>query len=80
MSDEIEATVAPRDYKAEIIDIVRGEMPEGDMLEALLDYHENDIAAALAELDVGERASSTMLLTLKRSRAYSNTRTTSVNI
>ncbi len=56
MSDEIEATVAPRDYKAEIIDIVRGEMPEGDMLEALLDYHENDIAAALAELDVGERA------------------------
>ena len=39
-------TVHP-DYKAEIVDIIRGNLTPGLKRDRLLTYHENDIAVAL---------------------------------
>ena len=50
MSDEMEATVFSRDYRQEIVQIMQGDMGLSDVREALLQYHENDIAAALTDL------------------------------
>lgn len=43
------------DYEAEIIDIIRGNEPAYVKKEKLNDYHENDIASVLEDLDVNER-------------------------
>lgn len=43
------------DYESEITDIIRGKYSPGIIREKLGDYHENDIAAVLDKLTVGER-------------------------
>ncbi len=53
--DEKDISLLLRNYKAEIVQIVRRNLASVDMLEALLDYHENDVAAALGELEPEER-------------------------
>ena len=45
-----------RDYATEIADIIRSNLAPKLIREKLLDYHENDIAAALAELKKEERS------------------------
>lgn len=55
MVNEIKVIAAPRDYKSEIIQIVQSDLKLPDMLEQLLNYHENDIAAALTDLNPEER-------------------------
>lgn len=57
MSEEFEEKVSLRDYKAEILQILRSDFTASDVQEELLRYHENDIAAALAELQQEERQS-----------------------
>lgn len=44
------------DYKAEIVSIIKSNLTPKLMRERLLDYHENDIAAALALLQPDERS------------------------
>lgn len=48
-------TVHP-DYKAEIVDIIRGNLTPGLKRDRLLTYHENDIAVALELLTADERS------------------------
>lgn len=43
------------DYKTEIAEIVKSEQSDEVIREKLLDYHENDIASALEELDEADR-------------------------
>lgn len=43
------------DYKREIAEIIRGKLTPKLMQERILDYHENDIAAAMELMDKGER-------------------------
>jgi magnesium transporter len=57
MLEEFEEKVSLRDYKAEILQILRSDFTASDVQEELLKYHENDIAAALAELQQEERQS-----------------------
>lgn len=57
MLEEFEEKVSLRDYKAEILQILRSDFTASDVQEELLRYHENDIAAALAELQQEERQS-----------------------
>jgi len=45
-----------RDYQTEIADIIRSNLAPKLIREKLLDYHDNDIAAALAELKKEERS------------------------
>ena len=54
------------DYEAEIIDIIRGNEPAYVKKEKLNDYHENDIASVLEDLDVNERRRLYALLGLDR--------------
>ena len=54
MSSEIEG-VFSRDYKSEIIQIIRSDLSVLDMTEELSKYHENDIASALEDLQESER-------------------------
>ncbi len=55
MFEEKNVSTLLRDYKAEIIQLVQSNLSPSDIPEALLDYHENDIAAALADLEAEER-------------------------
>ena len=43
------------DYKGEIVEIIRGNLTPKLMKARILDYHENDIAAAMELLEKGER-------------------------
>ena len=43
------------DYKVEIVEIIRGNLTPKLMKARILDYHENDIAAAMELLEKGER-------------------------
>ena len=44
------------DYKVEVAQLVRGNLAPRQMAERLLDYHENDVAAALELLKKEERS------------------------
>ena len=44
-----------REYRAEIIEIIRGDGTDEEIKLALEEYHDNDIAAALEELSTEER-------------------------
>ncbi|MBQ1261639.1 MAG: magnesium transporter, partial [Clostridia bacterium] len=44
-----------RDYQAEIVEILRGNLTPKHMRQKLLDYHENDIAQALERLETDGR-------------------------
>ena len=44
-----------KNYVQEILDIIHSGLPEAEMAERLSDYHENDIADALASLTAAER-------------------------
>lgn len=51
MSNEMETTVFLRDYRQEIVQLLQEDMNLSEVREALLQYHENDIAAALADTE-----------------------------
>ena len=55
MNAETNVNITHRDYATEIADIIRSNLAPKLIREKLLDYHENDIAAALAELKKEER-------------------------
>lgn len=55
MADEIEVTASLPDYRSEIVKILKSDLSLPDTPEELLKYHENDIAAALADLQEDER-------------------------
>lgn len=55
MQFEKDINTLMRDYKTEIVQIIQGNLSAPDMREALLDYHDNDIAIALADLQTEER-------------------------
>lgn len=44
-----------RNYRAEILEIIRGSLSDAEIKERLYEYHDNDIAAAFDELDLSER-------------------------
>lgn len=48
-----------KNYVQEILDIIHSGLPEAERAERLSDYHENDIADALAGLTAAERRSFT---------------------
>lgn len=53
---EIRDTGLPkRDFKREIVDIIRGGKTDDEIRDEIQDYHDNDIAAALEELTPEER-------------------------
>ncbi|MBR6683957.1 MAG: magnesium transporter [Firmicutes bacterium] len=56
MNTENIANTTHRDYATEIADIIRSNLTPKLIREKLLDYHDNDIAAALAELKKEERS------------------------
>lgn len=56
MNTEIITNTTHRDYATEIADIIRSNLAPKLIREKLLDYHDNDIAAALAELKKEERS------------------------
>ncbi len=56
MNTDISVTVSHRDYATEIADIIRSNLAPKLIREKLLDYHDNDIAASLAELKKEERS------------------------
>jgi len=53
--EEVTLVAQHPDYKAEILEIVRGRLTPRRKAEKLTDYHENDIAAAMEELSREER-------------------------
>ena len=44
------------DYKSEVVQIIRSNLSPKVMMDKILDYHENDIAAALPLLTKEERS------------------------
>lgn len=50
-----ESAFSKRDFKQEILDILRGEENTSVMKEKIQDYHDNDIASALEEMSGEER-------------------------
>ncbi len=56
MDAETSVITTHRDYATEIADIIRSNLAPKLIREKLVDYHENDIAAALAELKKEERS------------------------
>ena len=50
-----EMAVLKPDYEKEIADVIRSNLSPKAMKDRLMDYHENDIAAALDEMSVSER-------------------------
>jgi len=50
-----EAVFSKRDFKQEILDIVRSRETVSEIREKIQDYHDNDIASALEEMSVEER-------------------------
>lgn len=55
MSNEKDMLTLPSDYTLEILEIIQSNLNASDMTEALLDYHEKDIATAIARLDIEQR-------------------------
>ena len=55
MNEENNVESLHPDYKTEIAEIVKSDQSDEIIREKLLDYHENDIAAALEELDEADR-------------------------
>ncbi len=53
---DVEIITGHPDYRQEIVSIIRSDLTPKLMRERLLDYHENDIAAALADLRPEERS------------------------
>ncbi|MBE5958249.1 MAG: magnesium transporter [Lachnospiraceae bacterium] len=54
------------DYEKEIIELIRSDKSAAEKKDLLSDYHENDIAAVLSELDSKERKKIYMILGLER--------------
>ncbi len=48
-------TSEERDYEQEIIELLRSGLPDSEISEKLSDYHDNDIAGAVEELDEEQR-------------------------
>ncbi len=44
-----------RDYEQEIVELLQSGLPDAELAEKLSDYHENDIAGAVEELDEEQR-------------------------
>ena len=55
LSNETLVIAQHPDYKAEIVEIIRSNLTPKLMRERILDYHENDIAAAMELLKKNER-------------------------
>ena len=55
MENENNAVVAHPDYKTEIAQLVKSNLAPKRMRQRLMDYHENDLAAALEILEREER-------------------------
>ena len=55
MSEELAVALSTRDYKSEIVEIVNSDLDLSSLEAELLEYHENDIALALTELDEAGR-------------------------
>lgn len=53
--EEETETPAPVDYPAEILNLIRTVEDDAELRESLGDYHENDIAAAMADMTPEER-------------------------
>ncbi len=53
--EEETETPAPVDYPAEILNLIRTVSDDAKLREALGDYHDNDIAAAMADMTAEER-------------------------
>ena len=49
-------SIQKRDFKSEIIDIIRGDMSDDEIKEAIADYHDSDIADALEDVTPEERS------------------------
>ncbi len=47
----VSVTSDDRDYEKEIIELLRSGLPDADIAEKLSDYHDNDIAGAVEELE-----------------------------
>ena len=47
--------VREADYVSELLELIRNDLPEDELLERLADYHENDIAGAIEQLTKEER-------------------------
>lgn len=55
-TENLTSNTVVRDYQLEIADIIRSNLAPKLIREKLMDYHENDIAATLAELKKEERS------------------------
>ena len=55
-NENLTSAATLRDYQNEVADIIRSNLAPKLIREKLLDYHENDIAAALADLKKEERS------------------------
>ena len=55
MEEKNELSVQPRDYGAEILEIIHASLGEDELRAALLEYHENDIAGVFDELEAEGR-------------------------
>lgn len=49
------STSDDRDYEQEIVELLQSSLPDAELAEKLSDYHENDIAGAVEELDEEQR-------------------------
>ena len=47
--------MSEKNYVQELVDIIRSDLPENELVERISDYHDNDIADALTKLDKEER-------------------------
>lgn len=64
--EETEQIPKKADYEAELINIIRSDEPALVKKEKFNDYHENDIASVLEELDVNERRTLYSLLGVEK--------------
>ena len=55
MEEKNELSVQPRDYGAEILEIIHASLGDDELRAALLEYHENDIAGVFEELEAEDR-------------------------
>lgn len=53
---ETDISLPKRDFKSEIIDIIRSDMSDDDIKDAIADYHDSDIADALEDVTPEERS------------------------
>ena len=51
-----------KNYVQEILDIIHSGLPQAELAEKLSDYHENDLADALADLTAEERRTLSAIL------------------